>query len=96
MSHFIFYTLYYFSVQVVDNHRISVTLRESVFMAQELALQGMSAKEIKTYLEEDTYHFSYKKIRGNMKKALGGFYTKDITAIVEDLYQVTKHIKFIE
>lgn len=39
---------------------------------------------------------SYKKIRGNMKKALGYFYTKDITAIVEDLYQVTNHIKFIE
>lgn len=58
MSHFIFYTLYYFSVQVVDNHRISVTLRESVFMAQELALQGMSAKEIKTYLEEDAYNSS--------------------------------------
>lgn len=31
-----------------------------------------------------------------MKKALGYFYTKDITAIVEDLYQVTNHIKFIE
>lgn len=31
-----------------------------------------------------------------MKKAFGYFYTKDITAIVEDLYQVTKHIKFIE
>ena len=28
---------------------------------------------------------SYKKIRGNMKKVLGYFYTKDITAIVEDL-----------
>lgn len=30
------------------------------------------------------------------KDDLGYFYTKDITAIVEDLYQVTKHIKFIE
>ena len=46
------------SVQVVDNHRISVTLRESVFMAHELAIQGMSAKEIKTYLEEDAYNSS--------------------------------------
>lgn len=27
-------------------------------MAQELALQGMSAKEIKTYLEEDAYNSS--------------------------------------
>lgn len=62
MSHFIFYTLYYFSVQVVDNHRISVTLRESVFMAQELALQGMSAKEIKTYLE-DAYNSSIFRIK---------------------------------
>jgi len=63
LSHFIFYTLYYFSVQVVDNHRISVTLRKCVFMAQELALQGMSAKEIKTYLEEDAYNSSIFRIK---------------------------------
>ena len=38
-------------VQVVDNLRISVTLKQSVFEAVELAKQGKSAKEIKEFLE---------------------------------------------
>ena len=33
-------------VEVIDNHRISVTLYESVLHARELALRGASAKEI--------------------------------------------------
>lgn len=37
-------------VQVVDNQRISVTQRQSVFDAMELADRGMSAIEIKDYL----------------------------------------------
>ncbi|MGN1166683.1 MAG: DegV family protein [Lachnospiraceae bacterium] len=45
-------------VQVVDNHRISVTLMESVFDAKALADQGKSAKEIKEYLEENAYRSS--------------------------------------
>lgn len=40
------------SVQVVDNHRISVTLRESVCDAIKLREQGKSAAEIKEYLEK--------------------------------------------
>ena len=39
-------------VQVVDNKRISVTQKESVFEAVELAKQGKNAKEIREYLEE--------------------------------------------
>lgn len=39
-------------VEVVDNQRISVTQKESVFEAISLAKQGKSAKEIKDYLEE--------------------------------------------
>ncbi len=131
-------TEYNDSVQVVDNHRISVTLRESVFMAQELALQGMSAKEIKTYLEEDAYNSSiyiavntldylkkggritpaaamigtvlsikpiltiqgekldsYKKIRGNMKKALPQMLTalsNDIESRFKEMDQAHLHI----
>ena len=42
-------------VQVVDNHRISVTLRESVLEAKELASQGFSAKRIKEELEARAY-----------------------------------------
>ncbi len=40
-------------VQVVDNKRISVTLKESVLEAVELAKEGKSAKEIKQILEAD-------------------------------------------
>lgn len=39
-------------VEVVDNQRISVTLKESIFEALALAKQNKSAKEIREYLEE--------------------------------------------
>ena len=38
-------------VYVVDNHRISVGMRESVMEALDMASAGMNAKEIKDYLE---------------------------------------------
>ena len=38
-------------VQVADNHRIAVTLRDSVMDAKMMADQGKSAEEIKEYLE---------------------------------------------
>lgn len=40
-------------VHVVDNHRISVTLRQSVLEAKCLACQGKTAQEIAAYLERD-------------------------------------------
>lgn len=45
-------------VQVADNHRISVTQRESVFHALRLARQGYDAKAIKERLEECAYNAS--------------------------------------
>lgn len=45
-------------VCVVDNHRISVTLKESVLDAKMLANQGQSAREIKEYLEAAAYQSS--------------------------------------
>lgn len=39
-------------VHVVDNRRVSVTLKQSVYDAWTLAKQGRSGAEIKTYLEE--------------------------------------------
>ena len=45
-------------VQVIDNHRISVTMYESVLHAREMSLNGASAKEIKTTLEADAYNSS--------------------------------------
>ena len=45
-------------VQVVDDHRISVTMRESVLEAKWMAKQGMTAEEIKKKLEENAYNSS--------------------------------------
>ena len=45
-------------VEVIDNHRISVTMRESVLQAKALADDGASAKEIKKVLEDDAYQSS--------------------------------------
>ena len=45
-------------VQVVDDHRISVTMRQSVLEAKWLAQQGVSAIDIKKKLEEQAYNSS--------------------------------------
>lgn len=45
-------------VQVVDNHRISVTMEQSVYDAVEFANQGMNAAEIKERLEKEAYDAS--------------------------------------
>ena len=45
-------------VQVVDDHRISVTMRESDLEAKWMANQGMTAEEIKKKLEENAYNSS--------------------------------------
>ena len=45
-------------VQVVDDHRISVTMGESVLEAKWMANQGMTAEEIKKKLEENAYNSS--------------------------------------
>lgn len=45
-------------VMVADNHRISVTMRESVFEAKRLADSGLSASEIKDYLEKTAFDAS--------------------------------------
>lgn len=45
-------------VQVVDNHRISVTLRQSVMDALYLAESGKNAAEIKKILEDTAYDAS--------------------------------------
>lgn len=71
-------------VQVVDNHRISVTQQESFFAAYGLAQQGRSAAEIKAYLEERAYDASiyitvdnleYLKKGGRITPAVAAFAT---------------------
>lgn len=45
-------------VQVVDNHRISITMYHSILDAKMLAEQGKSALEIKDILEKEAYNSS--------------------------------------
>ncbi len=45
-------------IQVVDNHRISVTMEQSVYDAMKYAEQGMSAAQIKERLEKEAYDAS--------------------------------------
>lgn len=45
-------------IQVVDNHRISLTQEASVLSALLLAQQGLTAEKIKNYLEERAYQAS--------------------------------------
>lgn len=45
-------------IQVVDNHRISLTQEASVLSALLLAQQGLTVEEIKNYLEERAYQAS--------------------------------------
>jgi DegV family protein with EDD domain len=71
-------------VQVVDNHRISVTQQASVYSACKLAEQGKRAAEIKTFLEERAYDASiyitvdsmeYLKKGGRITPAVAAFAT---------------------
>lgn len=70
--------------QVVDNHRISVTQKESVLEAVQLARQGYDAKYIKERLEENAYDASiyvtvdsleYLKKGGRITPAVAAFAT---------------------
>lgn len=45
-------------VQVVDNHRISVTMEQSVYDAMKYARQGMNAAQIREQLEKDAFDAS--------------------------------------
>lgn len=45
-------------VQVIDNHRISVPMWESIIEAHQMAKDGADAKTIKQVLEEDAYQNS--------------------------------------
>lgn len=54
-------------VHVADNHRISVTLRESVFDAKALAKQGLTGAQIKERLDSNAYQSSIYVAVNSMK-----------------------------
>ncbi len=71
-------------VQVVDNHRISVTQKISVIQAKKLAENGKTASEIKDILESESYNASiyitvdnleYLKKGGRITSAAAAFAT---------------------
>lgn len=73
-------------VWVVDNHRISVTLKESVLDAKDLADQGQSAKEIKEYLEAAAYQSSiYVTVNSSKYLKKSGRITSQAAAIANIL-----------
>lgn len=45
-------------VEVVDNKRVSVTLKATIYIALKLVSEGKTAREIKEFLETDTYNSS--------------------------------------
>lgn len=73
-------------VWVVDNHRISVTLMESVFDAKSLANKGISGSEIKEKLEENAYQASIYLSVDSLKYLIkGGRITPSAAAIANIL-----------
>lgn len=54
-------------VIVVDNHRISVTLKDSAFQAKAMADQGMTGAKIKEQLEKSAYEASIYLTVDNLK-----------------------------
>ena len=54
-------------IQVIDNYRVSVVLKESVIHAKKLADKGMSAKEIKNILEKSAKDFLAYMVVGSLE-----------------------------
>ncbi len=69
-------------VQVVDNQRISVTMRQSVLEAKEMADLGKNATEIKSFLEDTKFDSSIYIMVGTLEYLRkGGRLTPAVAAI---------------
>ena len=75
-------------VSVVDNHRISVTLKTSVLEAIEFKEQGLSASEIKDILERDAYKSSIYITMGVLKYLKKGGRIKPAAAAIGDMLKL--------
>lgn len=75
-------------VQVVDNHRISVTLRESVYDAMALADQGHSAAEIKKRLEDFAYLATIYLTVPSLKYLLKGGRITPAAAAIANIFNI--------
>ena len=75
-------------VEVVDNHRISVTQKQSVVDAVNLAKEGKSAKEIKDYLMNTSMNASIYIMLSTLKYLKKGGRITPAAALIANLFQI--------
>ena len=75
-------------VEVIDNHRISVTQKQSVIDAVNLAKAGKSAKEIKDYLMATSMHASIYIMLSTLKYLKKGGRITPAAALIGSLLQI--------
>lgn len=75
-------------VEVVDNHRISVTQKQSVIDAVNLAKEGKSAKEIKAYLMQTSMNASIYIMLTTLKYLKKGGRITPAAALFANLLQI--------
>ncbi len=75
-------------VEVVDNHRISVTQKQSVVDAVNLAKEGKSAKEIKDYLMNTSMNASIYIMLSTLKYLKKGGRITPAAALIANLLQI--------
>lgn len=75
-------------VEVIDNHRISVTQKQSVIDAVNLAKAGKSAKEIKDYLMATSMNASIYIMLSTLKYLKKGGRITPAAALIGSLFQI--------
>lgn len=75
-------------VEVVDNHRISVTQKQAVIDAVKLAQEGKSAKEIKDYLMQTSMNASIYIMLSTLKYLKKGGRITPAAALIANLLQI--------
>lgn len=75
-------------VEVIDNHRISVTQKQSVIDAVNLAKEGKSAKEIKDYLMATSMNASIYIMLSTLKYLKKGGRITPAAALIASLLQI--------
>jgi len=75
-------------VEVVDNHRISVTQKQSVIDAVNLAKEGKSAKEIKQYLLDTSMNASIYIMLSTLKYLKKGGRVTPAAAIIANILKI--------
>jgi len=75
-------------VEVVDNHRISVTQKQAVIDAVNLAKEGKSAKEIKDYLMATSMNASIYIMLSTLKYLKKGGRITPAAALIANLLQI--------